>query len=132
MLAVAGATLIVRAWPKRSSFRLFVGGVLFVAGVHACLWTFGVLEVDTEEAFAAFFLWVGLASVLMWLPNPHKLDLLIPAFLFGGAGLGYYLWWYDVYQWRELREFYAGAWPVFIMLLGAGIVLRSLKRPSAQ
>lgn len=129
-LSTCGLLLMIRGWKRKGSAVLFIGAFFFVAGIHAVLWTLGVLDVDGEGAVAAFFLWLGLASVFMWLPTPHKLDLLIPAFLFGGAGLGYYLWWYDLYRWREIQDAYESGWPVFLILLGGGIVFRSIRRSS--
>ena len=131
-LGTAGFVIALNGWKQRASILLFVGGFLFVAGLHTALWSFGVLEARIEELLPAFFLWIGLASVFVWLPTPYKIDLLIPAFLFGGSGLGYYLWWWDVMRVSDLTDMYANGWPVLLILLGVGILLRSLNRVSRK
>ena len=128
ILGVIGAILVVRGWRVRSTLLLFSGAFLLIAGVHTALWSFGVLEPRVEELAAAVLLWVGFASLFVWLPTPYKVDLLIPVVLFGGCGLAYYLWWWDVFRVSELRDVFANGWPMFIILLGAGILLRSLHR----
>ncbi len=127
-LGIAGVILIGRGWKDSSSILLFVGGFLFTAGVHTALWSFGVLELRPEELLPAIFLWIGLAMVFVWLPAPYKIDLLVPAVLFGGCGVGYYLWWWDVMRMSDLKELYGNGWPVLVILLGAGILLRSMQR----
>ena len=127
-LGTAGLIIAINGWKDRSTILLFLGGFLLVAGVHTALWSLGVLEARLEELLPALLLWIGLASLLVWLPTPYKVDLLVPAVLFGGAGLGYYLWWWDIMRMSELRDVYANGWPVLLILLGGGIVFRSIKR----
>jgi hypothetical protein len=128
VLGVTGLVVAVNGWRSQSSFLLFLGGFLLVAGTHTALWSFGVLETTLEGILPAILLWIGLASLFVWLPTPYKIDLLIPALLFGGSGLGYYLWWWDIFRLSELKDLYADSWPLFLILLGGGILLRSLKR----
>jgi hypothetical protein len=84
-----------------------------------------------EETLAAGMLWIGLAFAFLWLSAPRKLDLLVPAILFAGPGVGYYLWWYEVVRLEAMVRWVDAGWPLLLVLLGAGIMLRSLI-PSRQ
>jgi len=127
-LGIAGLVVVLNGWKDDSSILLFIGGLLLVAGIHTALWSYGILEAHHEEILPAILLWIGLASLFVWLPAPYKIDLLVPALLFGGCGLGYYLWWWDVIRMSDLKYAYGHAWPLLLILLGGGILFRSFRR----
>ena len=111
--------------------RKFWGAFGCVGAAHAAVWSSGLMVPTLEETIAAGFLWVGLAFAFLWLSAPYKLDLLAPALLFCGPGVGYYLWWYDVVRLESLERWAGDGWPLLLVLLGAGVLLRSLI-PSRQ
>jgi len=125
-VGVLGASVAARGWKMRSSARLFAGAFLFLAGCHAALWTSGVLQPNGEEAIASVCLWVGLSFFFVWLAAPHKLDILVPAALFVGPGIGYYIWWWDLARLSAIRDFAEDGWPALVILAGAGGVGRAL------
>ena len=111
---------------RHSTAKKFWGSLGCVAAAHLAVWTSGLMEPTIEETMGAGLLWVGLAFTFVWLSAPHKLDLLVPAILFSGPGVGYYLWWYDLVRLESLKQLFDSGWPVLVVLLGAGILLRSL------
>lgn len=131
LVATLAAIFAVTGLLERRRGREFWGAFGFVAGAHLALWSAGVMVPTGEEMFAAGFLWVGLAFAFLWLSTPYKIDLLVPAFLFGGPGVGYYLWWFEIVRLRDLEQAIESGWPLLLVLLGGGILLRSLI-PSRQ
>ncbi|MEK6650703.1 MAG: hypothetical protein AABY75_06990 [Bacteroidota bacterium] len=111
--------------------RKFWGAFGCVAAAHSAVWSSGLMVPALEETIASGFLWVGLAFAFLWLSAPYKLDLLAPAIVFCGPGVGYYLWWYDVVRLESLERWAGDGWPFLLVLLGAGVLLRSLI-PSRQ
>ncbi len=131
LVATLAAIFAVTGLLERKRGREFWGAFGCVAGAHLALWSSGVMVPTGEEIFAAGLLWFGLAFAFLWLSTPHKIDLLVPALLFGGPGVGYYLWWFEVARLRDMEHVIENGWPVLLVLLGGGILLRSLI-PSRQ
>jgi hypothetical protein len=115
-----------------STMRKFWGALGFVAAGHLALWSADILVPTLEESIASASLWVGLAFAFVWLSQPYKLDVLAAAALFGGPGVGYYLWWHEVVDLRSLEQWAGQGWPAIIILAGAGLILRAFFRPTRQ
>jgi hypothetical protein len=114
-----------------STARKFWGAIGCVGAAHAAVWNSGLMIPTVEESVAALFLWIGLAFTFLWLSAPYKVDLLAPAILFCGPGVGYYLWWYDIARLESMTRWADEGWPILLVLLGAGVLLRSVI-PSRQ
>ncbi len=115
-----------------SNRKKFWGALGFVAAGQLALWNAGILTPTLEESFAAASLWVGLAFTFVWLSQPYKLDVLAAALLFAGPGVGYYLWWHELVDLRSLERWAGSGWPALIILVGIGLILRAVVRPTRQ
>ncbi|MCU0452670.1 MAG: hypothetical protein MUE68_03360 [Bacteroidetes bacterium] len=115
-----------------SNGRKFWGALGFVAAGQLALWSADILTPTLEESIAAASLWVGLAFAFVWLSQPYKLDVLAVAVLFGGPGVGYYLWWHELVDLRLLERWAGSGWPAIIILAGAGLILRAFFKPTRQ
>lgn len=130
-VALLGGSVALSGWIRKSSFKKFLGAVLVVGGSHAALWSAQLFAPLPEEMIASVMIWIGLGFAFVWCSAPYKLDLLVPTVLFLGPGVGYYLWWYDLVRAATLRAIASNGWPVLIVLLGAGILVRTF-RPARQ
>lgn len=115
-----------------STMRKFWGALGFVAAGQLALWSADILVPTLEESIASASLWVGLAFAFVWLSQPYKLDVLAAAVLFGGPGVGYYLWWHELVDLRSLEQWAGNGWPAIIILAGAGLILRAFFQPTRQ
>jgi hypothetical protein len=115
-----------------STMRKFWGALGFVAAGQLALWNADILVPTLEESIASASLWLGLAFAFVWLSQPYKLDVLAAAVLFGGPGVGYYLWWHELVDLDSLEQWAGNGWPAIIILAGTGLILRACFRPTRQ
>jgi len=77
---------------------------------------------------AALSLVLGASFLILYFFDPRRIGVLVPVILFGGAGVLYYLWWWDILDWYEVRYYVRTYWPVLLILWGLGFMIRPSRR----
>jgi hypothetical protein len=80
------------------------------------------------DDLATFSLALGLSFLMLFLYDPRRFGVLVPVFFFGGYGILYYLWWWDVIDWFEMKHYLHLYWPVLIIFWGLSLVFRPRRR----
>jgi NADH:ubiquinone oxidoreductase subunit H len=64
---------------------------------------------------------------MLFLYDPHRFGALVAVLFFGGYGVLYYLWWWDVIDWFEMKHYVHTYWPMLIILWGISLIFRRKK-----
>jgi len=126
---VVGAVMVIQAFAVRKRGMVFWGSMLFFTGIAVLIRRVGFLEVDPWDFPAVLSLVLGLSFLMMFIYDPRRVSTLIPVLFFGGYGVLYYLWWWDVVDWFDVRHYFRIYWPVIIILWGIAMIVQR-KRPS--
>jgi hypothetical protein len=73
---------------------------------------------------ATFSLALGFSFLMLFFYDPRRIGVLIPLLFFGGYGILYYLWWWDVIDWFEMKHYMQTYWPLLIILWGISLIFR--------
>lgn len=127
-MIIWGIVLVGRGFSAIANGKVFWGTALFLFGVYFFIRDIDFLDISYRLIIPATFLIFGTAFLMMWLNNVREWQVLIPAFLIGGAGVAFlmsefgYLSYWDV--WETLHRY----WPIAIILLGIGIMFRKSRQ----
>ncbi len=75
---------------------------------------------------------LGLSFLVLYLFDPRRVGVLVPVAIFGGLGTLYYLWWWDLMDWYDVRYYVQTYWPALLILWGLGFILRPVRRIKAR
>lgn len=123
-LSVVGVVVVVQAFITRRRGVVFWGSLLFFVSVTMIAHRFMYIDIVPWDVPATFSLALGLSFLMMFFYNPRQWGVLIPVLFFGGYGVLYYLWWWDIIDWFEMRHYVFTYWPVFVILWGLSLILR--------
>ncbi len=126
-LGVAGLAAVIQAFITRRRGVVFGGSLLFFSSIAVLVHRFAVLDSAPWDIPAIFSLAVGFSFFMVFVFDPRRIGVLIPIFLFGGYGVLYYLWWWDIIDWFEMRHYISTYWPVVIILWGLSLIFRRWK-----
>lgn len=128
MLMLVGIMGVVKGFSRDRRGKIFWGTVWFLLGLFFLLHSIDRIEFRAHMFPPAMFLIVGLAFLMTYLNDLHDWYILIPAFILtaiGGAFIladfGYLTQW-EV--WEAVRMY----WPVALIILGAGLIMRRKMR----
>ncbi len=128
MLMLVGVMGVVRGFSLNRRGKIFWGTVWFLLGLFFILRSIDRIELRAHMFPPAMFLIVGLAFLMTYLNDLRDWYILIPAFILTATGgafiladLGYLSSW-EV--WEAVRMY----WPVALIILGAGLILRRKMR----
>ncbi|MBI4429677.1 MAG: hypothetical protein HY562_11225 [Ignavibacteriales bacterium] len=123
-VAAFGAVLIVLAFVRRNRKSLFWGNLLLFFGGCVALYHWHVIPRGDFYILPLFSIALGLSFFTSYLYNPGNFVILVPATIFTGFGVVFYLWWWEYIDWFDLRSFARTYWPLLLIALGLGMALR--------
>jgi hypothetical protein len=127
-LGVAGLASVIQAFITRRRGVVFWGSLLFFTSITIILHRFELLNFAPWDDVATFSLALSLSFLMLFVYEPSRFGVLVPVFFFGGYGVLYYLWWWDVIDWFEMKHYLHLYWPVLIILWGISLVFRPKRR----
>jgi hypothetical protein len=126
-LGIVGLAAVIQAFITRRRGVIFWGSLLFFSSIAMHVHRFVVLDSAPWDIPAIFSLAIGFSFLMLFLFDPRRIGVLIPVLLFGGYGVLYYLWWWDIIDWFEMRHYFYTYWPVIIILWGLSLIFRRWK-----
>ena len=123
-LGIAGLTSAVQAFITRRRGMVFWGSFLFFISIAILIHRFELLNSAPWDIPAAISLALGFSFLMLFFYEPRRFGVLVPVLLFGGYGVMYYLWWWDVIDWFDLKYYIHTYWPVLIILWGISLIFR--------
>jgi hypothetical protein len=121
---VVGVVSVVQAFITRRRGIVFWGSLLFFVSVAMIAHRFVLIDFAPWDVPATFSLALGLSFLMLFFYDPRRFGVLIPVLFFGGYGVLYYLWSWDVIDWFEMRHYAFTYWPVFVILWGLSLIFR--------
>lgn len=123
-LGIYGGATVARSFVVRDRRKVFIGTLLFLAGILFTLRRLDLVAGAAPVIIPAFIVMFGLGFFMLFVFDPHDAHLLIPAVLFVGLGaalmmteLGY---WYVRDVWHTIGTY----WPLLLVLAGVMMLLR--------
>ena len=104
-LGIAGLAAAIQAFITRRRGLVFWGSFLFFSSIAMLVHRFGLLEFAPWDVPATFSLALGFSFLMLFFYEPRRFGVLVPFLLFGGYGVLYYLWWWDVIDWFEMKHY---------------------------
>jgi hypothetical protein len=123
-LSVVGFVTVVQAFITRRRGVVFWGSLLFFVSVTMVAHRFVPIDFAPWDVPATFALTLGLSFLMLFFYDPRRLGVLIPVLFFVGYGVLYYLWWWDVIDWFEMKHYVSMYWPVLVILWGLSLIFR--------
>ncbi|RPI06700.1 MAG: hypothetical protein EHM64_02015 [Ignavibacteriae bacterium] len=123
-LGIAGFAAAVQAFVSRRRGLAFWGSFLFFMSIAVLVHRFELLDFAPWDVPATFSLALGLSFLVLFLFEPRRFGVLVPMIFFCGYGILYYLWWWDVIDWFEMKHYVQTYWPALIILWGISLIFR--------
>ena len=123
-LGVAGLAAAIQAFITRRRGVVFWGSFLFFVSIAMLIHRFELLNFAPWDVPATFSLALGFSFLMLFFYDPRCIGVLIPLLFFGGYGILYYLWWWDVIDWFEMKHYMQTYWPLLIILWGISLIFR--------
>ena len=128
LMMLFGILKVVGGFSGNLRGRIFWGTVLFLFGLFFLLRTIDRIEIDAHMFPPATFLIVGIAFFMMFLNNVRDWHYIIPAVLLIGVGGAFTLTEFGYLSRWEVWEAVRMYWPVALILLGLGLIMRRRMR----
>ena len=125
---IVGFLAVIQGFAERGRGKAFWGSLLFFVSTAVLVQRFSLIEFEPWDVPATISLAIGLSFLILFLFDPRRIGVLIPLLLFGGYGVLYYLWWWDVINWFDLKYYIRTYWPAVIILWGASLVFQRRKK----
>jgi hypothetical protein len=130
--AAAGAAFAVEGFVTKRQARVFWGSFLFYASALFLARLWRLIDFWGIPWVAFLSLALGLAFFMLFVYDPRNVGILIPALIFGGFGATVFLVEWDYLDWWDVRYYIRNYWPVLLILLGFGIILKRKPQASSQ
>ncbi len=127
-IGILGLTLLGTAVFTGKRGGAFWGSVLLFLSTAVFLRKSDLLDPMPWDWPATIALVLGLSFLVLYFFDPRRVGLLVPAVIFGGLGTLYYLWWWDVMDWYQVRYYVQTYWPVLLILWGLGVLIGPARR----
>jgi hypothetical protein len=127
-LAIAGFAAVVQAFISKRRGVVFWGSLLFFVSVSAVLSKLSLFGYAPWDVPAIGSLALGFSFLILFLFDPRQFGVLVPTLLFGGYGVLYFLWWWDILDWYQMKHVLFTYWPVIIILWGLSLLFRRSPR----
>ncbi len=131
-IGILGLTLLGTAVFSGRRAGAFWGSVLLFLSTAVFLRRNDLFEPMPWDWPATIALVLALSFLVLYLFDPRRIGVLIPVVIFGGLGTLYYLWWWDVMDWYEVRYYIRTYWPVLLILWGLGVLIGPARRARAR
>lgn len=123
-LGIAGLAAAVQAFITRRRGVVFWGSFLFFSSIAMLVHRFELIDFAPWDIPATFSLALGFSFLMLFFFEPRRFGVLVPVLFFGGYGVLYYLWWWDMIDWLEMKHYVHTYWPVLIILWGISLIFR--------
>jgi hypothetical protein len=127
-LGLVGLATVVQAFVTRRRSVVFWGSLLFFVSIGMLVHRLALLDFAPWDVPATFSLALGLSFLMLFFYEPRRFGVLVPVILFAGYGVLYYLWWWDVIDWFEMKHYVHTYWPVLIILWGISLIFLRRKK----
>ena len=124
LVAAGGLSIAIRAFMTRQHGAVFWGSLLFFIGVAFFVHRLMLSGSAPWDFPATLSLALGLSFLMLFIYDPRRIGLLVPVLFFGGYGVLYYLWWWDVVDWSDVRYYFSTYWPALVILWGLTLLFR--------
>jgi hypothetical protein len=126
-LCIAGLAATIQAFITRRRGVVFWGSFLFFSSIAMLVHRIEFLNFAPWDIPATFSLALGISFLVLFFYEPRRFGVLVPVLLFSGYGVLYYLWWWDVIDWFEMKHYVHIFWPILIILWGISLIFRRKK-----
>ncbi len=126
-MGLAGFASVIQAFITRRRGMVFWGSLLFFISVAMVSHRLALVEFVPWDVPATISLALGLSFLILFMYEPSRFGVLIPAILFCGYGTLYYLWWWDIIDWFEMKHYVYTYWPVIVILWGLSLIFKPKK-----
>lgn len=123
-LGAFGLSLVINAAIQHRRGGVFIGSLLFFFSALVLLRRTVWCGATPFDWSANIMLVIGASFLVLYLFDPKRFGILAAVVFFGGIGTLYYLWWMDVLDAFTVRHYVRTYWPVLLILLGLGVVLK--------
>ena len=127
-LGLAGLASTIQACITRRRGVVFWGSLLFFTSIAMLIHQFEFLNFAPWDVPATLSLAVGLSFLMLFFYDPRRFGVLAAVLFFGGYGILYYLWWWDVIDWFDMKYYVHTYWPVLIIIWGLSLIFRPKQR----
>jgi hypothetical protein len=126
-LGVFGLAAVIHAFISRKRSVVFWGSLLFFVSIAMLVHRLVIIDFTPWDFPATFSLALGLSFLILFFYDPRRFGVIIPVLFFGGYGILYYLWWWDIIDWFDMKYYLHTYWPVLIILWGLSLIFRPRK-----
>jgi hypothetical protein len=126
-LGVAGLMAVIQAFITKRRGQIFWGSLLFFSSIAMLVHRYALIDTAPWDVPATFSLAIGLSFLMLFFFDPRRFGVIIPILFFGGYGVLYYLWWWDVIDWFDLKYYLHTYWPVLVIVWGLSLIFRPRK-----
>jgi hypothetical protein len=123
-LGVVGLSAVIQAFITKRRGVVFWGSLLFFVSVAMIVHRYIIFDFAPWDVPATFSLALGLSFLMLFIYEPRRFGVLVPVLFFGGYGVLYYLWWWDVIDWFEMKHYVSMYWPALVILWGLSLIFR--------
>ncbi len=123
-LALFGLIVAGRGLFDGVKWKVFWGTVLFLYSIFFFVRSLDRYDIPFQMVFPATFLVFGVVFVMLFVNRPAEWYFLVPALLLLGVGASMMLTEYGYWYGWELRDAISRWWPLALVLMGAGMLLR--------
>ncbi len=123
-LALMGLIVAGRGLFDRVKWKVFWGTVLFLYSIFFLVRSIDRFDIPIQMIFPATFLVFGIVFVMLFVNRPADWYYLVPGLLLLAVGVSMVLTEYGYWYGWEIRDAIATWWPLALVLMGAGMLLR--------
>jgi hypothetical protein len=121
---VLGFVMAVQGFITRRRGRVFWGSLFFFAAIALLMHRMDAVRMAPMDFPAIVSLAAGLAFLVLFVFDPRRFGVLIPALILGGYGILYYLWWWDIVDLFDVKYYLRTYWPVLVIIWGMALVFK--------
>jgi hypothetical protein len=126
-LGIFGLAVVIHAFANRKRGNVFWGSLLFFVSISVLVHRLIILDSASLDFPATFSIALGLSFIMLFFYDPRRFGVLIPALFFGSYGVLYYLWWWDIIDWFDMKHYLFTYWPILIILWGLSLIFQRRK-----
>ena len=123
-LALFGLIVAGRGLADGVKWKIFWGTVLFLYSIFFLLRSLDRYDIPLGMIFPSTFLVFGVVLVMLFVNKPAEWYFLVPGLLLMAVGGSMLLTEYGYWYGWEFRDAIATWWPLALVLMGAGMLLR--------
>jgi hypothetical protein len=126
-IGILGLAVVIHAFVTRKRSGVFWGSLLFFVSIAILVHRLVILDFAPLDFPATFSIILGLSFLILFFYDPRRFGVLIPTLFFGSYGVLYYLWWWDIIDWFDMKHYLQTYWPVLIILWGLSVIIQRRK-----